>query len=161
MHGFLCCNLYSTYVRKDLNINAKTGEATNSVIFTQGGAKSMIAVIFEVVPEDERKQEYLNIAADLGPLLDDIDGFISIERFESLTNPGKILSLSFWRDEASVNQWRQMEQHRTAQIQGRTLIFKDYRLRVAGVLRDYGLFDRDQAPADSQMFHPCQEARLP
>lgn len=114
----------------------------------------MIAVIFEVIPEDGRKQEYLNIAADLRPLLDDIDGFISIERFESLTNPGKILSLSFWRDEASVNQWRQMEQHRTAQIQGRTLIFKDYRLRVAAVVRDYGLSDRDQAPTDSQMFHP-------
>lgn len=127
--------------------------ATRKVISPRRG-KSMIAVIFEVIPEDGRKQEYLNIAADLRPLLDDIDGFISIERFESLTNPGKILSLSFWRDEASVNQWRQMEQHRTAQIQGRTLIFKDYRLRVAAVVRDYGLSDRDQAPTDSQMFHP-------
>ncbi|QSO53587.1 antibiotic biosynthesis monooxygenase [Alicyclobacillus curvatus] len=114
----------------------------------------MIAVIFEVVPEDERKQEYLDIAADLRPLLDDIDGFISIERFESLTTPGKVLSLSFWRDEAAVNHWRQMEQHRTAQVQGRTYIFKDYRLRVATVVRDYGMFDRHQAPVDSQTFHP-------
>lgn len=113
----------------------------------------MIAVIFEVVPQAERKGDYLNIAAALRPLLDEIDGFISIERFESLTQPGKILSLSFWRDEAAVEEWRRMEQHRAAQSQGRGGIFEDYRLRVAGVIRDYGMFAREQVPADSREFH--------
>ena len=113
----------------------------------------MIAVIFEVVPHADRKGDYLNIAAALRPLLDEIDGFISIERFESLTQPGKILSLSFWRNEAAVEQWRRMEQHRAAQSQGRGGIFEDYRLRVAGVIRDYGLFDREQVPTDSREFH--------
>ena len=113
----------------------------------------MIAVIFEVFPKDERKQDYLNIAASLRPLLDEIDGFISIERFESLSEPGKILSLSFWRDEKAVETWRKLEKHRAAQAKGRAEIFKDYRLRIAGVIRDYGMFDREQAPLDSQMFH--------
>lgn len=117
----------------------------------------MIAVIFEVIPEDARKQEYLDIAAGLRPLLDKIDGFISIERFESLTNPKKILSLSFWRDEAAIDQWRQMEQHRMAQAQGRNVVFEDYRLRVAAVIRDYGMSEREQAPADSLMFHHSDE----
>ncbi|GLV60237.1 antibiotic biosynthesis monooxygenase [Dictyobacter sp. S3.2.2.5] len=113
----------------------------------------MIAVIFEVFPRDERKQEYLDIAANLRPYLDDIDGFISIERFESLTNPGKILSLSFWRDEKAIEQWRQLGVHRAAQSKGRQSIFQDYHLRIAGVVRDYGMFDREQAPVDSQAFH--------
>lgn len=113
----------------------------------------MIAVIFEVYPKDERKQEYLDIAAHLRPQLDKIDGFISIERFQSLSNPGKILSLSFWRDEKAVEEWRQMEEHRAAQAKGRTAIFNDYRLRIASVIRDYGMFDREQAPLDSQKFH--------
>jgi heme-degrading monooxygenase HmoA len=113
----------------------------------------MIAVIFEVLPHTEHKQAYLGIAAHLRPMLDEIDGFISIERFESLTTPGKILSLSFWRDEDAVQRWRQIEAHRAAQSQGRERIFEDYRLRVAAVIRDYGLFVRDQAPKDSRTFH--------
>lgn len=113
----------------------------------------MIAVIFEVVPKEGRKQDYLDIAASLRPLLDTIDGFISIERFQSLTNPEKILSLSFWRDEQAVERWRNMEQHRGAQSRGRGEVFEDYRLRVAGVIRDYGMFERDQVPADSLEFH--------
>jgi len=113
----------------------------------------MIAVIFEVSPNDGRAQDYLDIAAHLRPLLDKIDGFISIERFESLAQPGKFLSLSFWRDEKAVEEWRQLEVHRAAQAQGRAEIFKDYRLRVAGVLRDYGMVEREQAPRDSQTFH--------
>jgi len=113
----------------------------------------MIAVIFEVWPKDGRTQEYLDIAAGLRPLLDTIDGFISIERFESLTEPGKILSLSFWRDEEAVENWRQIESHRAAQSKGRAAIFKDYRLKIAGVIRDYGMFDREQAPSDSRNFH--------
>jgi heme-degrading monooxygenase HmoA len=113
----------------------------------------MIAVIFEVWPHDERRQEYLDIAADLRPLLDGIDGFISIERFASLSQPGKILSLSFWRDEAAIESWRQLAAHRDAQAEGRAGIFADYRLRIAAVVRDYGLHDREQAPPDSRHFH--------
>jgi heme-degrading monooxygenase HmoA len=113
----------------------------------------MIAVIFEVCPKDGHKQDYLDIAASLRPLLDKIDGFISIERFESLSEPGKILSLSFWRDERAVEAWRKLETHRAAQAKGRAEVFKDYRLRIAQVIRDYGMFDREQAPLDSQIFH--------
>lgn len=113
----------------------------------------MIGVLFEVWPKDERKQEYLDIAAGLRPMLDGIDGFISIERFESLYEPGKILSLSFWRDEEAVAKWRRLEAHRIAQATGRNGIFKNYRIRVAGVVRDYGMFDRDGAPGDSREFH--------
>ena len=114
----------------------------------------MIAVIFEVWPRPEHRQEYLDLAAALRPLLDQIDGFISIERFESLTEPGKILSLSIFRDEKAVEQWRHLAAHRAAQAKGRARIFKDYRLRIAGVLRDYGMSrNRDQAPADSRAVH--------
>jgi len=113
----------------------------------------MIAVIFEVWPTDGRRQEYLDLAASLRPLLAEIDGFISIERFESLTEPGKILSLSFFRDEQAVAEWRALEAHRQAQVRGRAAVFKNYRLRVAGVIRDYGMFDRDQVPVDSRTVH--------
>jgi heme-degrading monooxygenase HmoA len=113
----------------------------------------MIAVIFEVEPHPERVQEYLDLAAELRPLLETIDGFVSIERFQSLTAPGKILSLSFWRDEEAVAQWRRLEAHRSAQAQGRGGIFLDYRLRVASVLRDYGMHERAQAPGDSRGVH--------
>jgi len=113
----------------------------------------MIAVIFEVIPAPGRKQEYLDIAASLRPALDEQDGFISIERFASLTNEGKMLSLSFWRDEEAVKRWRQFEGHRLAQARGRNGVFADYRLRVAGVLRDYGMGARDEAPADSREAH--------
>ena len=113
----------------------------------------MIAVIFEVVPAPGRKQEYLDLAESLRPALEKIDGFISIERFESLANQGKILSLSVWRDEEAVKRWRQFEGHRMAQAKGRGGIFADYRLRVAAVIRDYGMFERVQAPADSRAIH--------
>lgn len=113
----------------------------------------MIAVIFEVWPADGRRQEYLDIAADLRPMLDDVDGFISIERFESLSEPGKVLSLSFWRDEDAVAAWRSLVPHREAQRSGRDGIFANYRLRIGGVIRDYGLTDRDEAPADSRTIH--------
>jgi heme-degrading monooxygenase HmoA len=113
----------------------------------------MIAVIFEVVPHPHTKQTYQDIAASLRPRLDHIEGFLSIERFQSLTDPGKLLSLSFRRDEEAVAQWRRTDEHRSAQPSGRYGIFQTYRLRVAGVLRDYGLHDRDQAPADSRCVH--------
>src|SRR6266852_5787139 len=106
----------------------------------------MFAVIFEVVPKPGRSQDYLDIAASLRPELEKVDGFISIERFQSLTNPGKILSLSFWRDEASLIRWRRQEEHRAAQRAGRTGIFHTYRLRVAAVVRDYGMDERAEAP---------------
>lgn len=106
----------------------------------------MIAVIFEGSAAEGRQRDYLDAAAALRPLLDDFDGFISIERFESLTTPGKLLSLSFWRDEAAVAAWRENSRHRAGQEAGRAGIFADYRLRIAEVIRDYGLDDRDQAP---------------
>lgn len=109
----------------------------------------MIAVIFEAIPADGKQQAYLDLAAQLRPQLERIDGFISIERFQSLTTPGKILSLSFWRDEAAVRAWRNLEAHRGAQRAGRASVFADYRLRVAEVVRDYGPHERTQAPADS------------
>ncbi len=110
----------------------------------------MIAVIFEVWPADGRKQTYLDIAARLKPELEQIDGFLSIERFQSLTDDTKLLSLSFWRDEEAVKAWRNVEHHRQAQAAGRGGVLRDYRLRVASVLRDYGLTERDEAPADSR-----------
>lgn len=113
----------------------------------------MIAVIFEVWPREGRRDEYLDIAARLRPLLAEVEGFVSIERFQSLTEPGKVLSLSFWRDEAAVARWRQLEAHREAQARGRAEVFEDYRLRVAHVLRDYGLGARDEAPGDSRAVH--------
>ena len=113
----------------------------------------MIAVIFEVWPKPDKKQNYLDIAAALRPILEHIDGFISIERFESLTEPDKILSLSFFRDEAAVAAWRKTQDHRRAQAAGRSDIFANYRLRVASVIRDYGMQEREQAPADSQALH--------
>ena len=113
----------------------------------------MIAVIFEVIPAPGRKQEYLDIAASLRPQLEKIDGFISIERFASLSNEGKVLSLSVFRDEAAVEAWRNVEAHRVAQAKGRAGIFSDYRIRVASVMRDYTLRDREQAPQDSRRKH--------
>jgi len=113
----------------------------------------MIAVIFEVQLRDEGRQEYLDLAAGLRPLLAQVDGFISIERFQSLSDPGRLLSLSFWRDESAVESWRRVEAHRTAQARGRGGVFDDYRLRVASVLRDYGMTERAQAPADSRRAH--------
>ena len=113
----------------------------------------MIAVIFEVWPKPEHRQDYFDIAADLKPQLQSIDGFISVERFESLTETGKILSLSFWRDEAAVAAWRNTMEHRRAQARGRGKILADYRLRIASVIRDYGKDDRAQAPKDSRAVH--------
>jgi len=113
----------------------------------------MIAVIFEVWPGAEGRQQYLDLAAALRPLLDEVDGFLSIERFGSLSEPGKLLSLSFFRDEAALAQWRQLEAHRAAQSAGRQGVFDDYRLRIAAVVRDYGMLERQQAPADSQRRH--------
>ena len=117
----------------------------------------MFAVIFEVEPAAGKQQDYLDIAASLKPELEKIDGFVSIERFQSLAQPGKILSLSFWRDEAAITQWRQHEAHHGAQWQGRSGIFANYRLRVATVVRDYGMFDRGQSP---QQFPPVVDERV-
>jgi heme-degrading monooxygenase HmoA len=113
----------------------------------------MIAVIFEVIPHAGGKQAYLDAAASLAPLLANADGFITIERFQSLPQPEKILSLSFWRDEEAVRRWRNTEQHRAAQTEGRAALFADYRLRIAAVVRDYGMLERQQAPADSRGIH--------
>ena len=113
----------------------------------------MIAVIFEVWPAQGRKDDYLAIAASLRTELERIDGFVSVERFQSLTEPDKLLSLSFWRDEAAVKAWRTQDTHRAGQARGRAGVFADYRLRVASVLRDYGLNERAEAPNDSRAVH--------
>jgi heme-degrading monooxygenase HmoA len=113
----------------------------------------MIAIIFEVWPAEGETGHYLDLAADLKPELAKIDGFISVERFQSLTDPGKLLSISFWRDEASVAAWRNLPAHRRTQSKGRHGVFRDYRLRVAAVIRDYGMHERAEAPADSVTSH--------
>ena len=114
----------------------------------------MIAVIFEVFPADGRKGDYLEHAARLRDELESMDGFISVERFQSLTDPSKLLSLSFWRDEEAVAGWRSSTRHRAAQFAGREGVFRDYRLRVAAVVRDYGMSERRrQAPADSRAIY--------
>lgn len=113
----------------------------------------MIAVIFEVVPAAGQKDHYLDIAAEMRPLAEQVEGFISVERFQSLTDPDKLLSLSFWESEAAVEEWRRLAAHRRAQEKGRAGVFADYRLRVAHVLRDYGMNDRDEAPEDSRAAH--------
>lgn len=112
-----------------------------------------MAVLFEVTLAPGRQADYLDLAAQLRPLLAQSEGFISIERFQSLSHPDKLLSLSYWRDEAALAAWRQLEAHRTAQLAGRGGVFADYRLRVAEVVRDYGMVERQQAPADSAGYH--------
>lgn len=113
----------------------------------------MIAVIFEVEVAEGMRDTYLDIAAEMRPLVEQVDGFISVERFQSLTTPGKLLSLSLFRDEAAVQEWRKLVAHRRAQAKGRGGVFSDYRLRVAHVIRDYGMTDRDEAPKDSIAAH--------
>ena len=119
----------------------------------------MIAVIFEVWPAQSRKDDYLGLAATLVADLDRIDGFISVERFQSLSDPEKLLSLSFLRDEEAVKNWRNHSKHRESQTKGRAGIFADYRLRVAAVMRDYGLTERAEVPEDSRGLHDEQHSR--
>lgn len=124
----------------------------------------MIAVIFEVWPAEHRTQQYLDLAALLRPELDAVDGFLSIERFQSLSDPGKLLSLSFWRDEEAVRAWRNSPSHRSTQSRGRDGVLRDYRLRVSAVMRDYGMTERAEAPADSRTAHgpaPVSSASAP
>ncbi len=113
----------------------------------------MIAVLFEAIPADGKATRYFSLAAELVPLLDQVDGFVSIERFQSLSDPDKLLSLSFWRDEGAVTNWRNQPAHRATQSEGRESVFRDYRLRIAEVVRDYGLHQRAQAPSDSRTSH--------
>lgn len=113
----------------------------------------MIAIIFEVMPADGQKEAYLDIAATMRPMVEQVEGFISVERFQSLTNPDKLLSISFFEDEDAVHRWRKLAAHRNAQSKGRNGIFSDYHLRVCHVMRDYGMFDRDQAPEDNVKVH--------
>ena len=113
----------------------------------------MIVVIFEVVPAPDRRDNYLALAAVLKPQLAQINGFLSVERFQSLTEPDMILSLSYFRDEEAVSRWRNFSDHRSTQRCGRQSVFMDYRLHVAQVVRDYGMFERDEAPQDSRASH--------
>ena len=113
----------------------------------------MIAIIFEVIPAVGRKQDYLDIAVAMRPMVEEIEGFISVERFQSMSNPDKLLSISFFEDQAAVDRWRALAEHRAAQRLGREGIFSDYRLKVTQVLRDYGMHKRAEAPADSRAHH--------
>jgi heme-degrading monooxygenase HmoA len=113
----------------------------------------MIAVIFEFTPADGRFSDYSDLAAGLAPVVKDFDGFISIERFQSIGTPAKFVSLSYWRDEEAVRKWRNLQQHREAQAKGRGGVFSSYRLRIASVIRDYEMDKREQAPADSRKVH--------
>lgn len=113
----------------------------------------MIAILFEFTPHPDRIDRYFDMAREMRAHLDRIDGFISVERFESVTTPGKFVSLSFWRDETALAAWRNLPEHRAAQTEGRAEILAGYRLRVAEVLRDYTLTDRTEAPADSRAHH--------
>ena len=113
----------------------------------------MIAVIFEFSAAPGRRDDYLELAAMLGAEVKDFDGFLGIERFQSLSAPERYVSLSFWRDEDSVRRWRNVQKHREAQAKGRRGIFSAYRLRVCQVLRDYGMQERGEAPRDSVAAH--------
>ena len=113
----------------------------------------MIAVIFEFTPAPGRKQDYLDLAAGLSDAVQGFDGFLSIERFESISAPGRFVSLSFWRDEEAVRKWRNVQKHREAQAKGRKEVFSAYRLRVAKVMRDYSKDQREEAPSDSVKIH--------
>lgn len=113
------------------------------------GLVNMLAVIFEVIPTSEGKAEYLEIAMVLRKFLEEREGFISIERFQSLSDENKILSLSFWRDEESIRAWRNLFEHREAQVKGKNLLFSSYRIRVAEICRDYTSDNRKEAPSDS------------
>ena len=136
------------FIRREDRIFLKQVSAPHAKL-----VQAMIAVIFEVEPAPGRRDAYLGIAADLKPLLEGIDGFISVERFQSLVDPNKVLSLSFWRDEEAVKAWRNTQEHRQAQAAGRGGIFAGYRLRIAHVVRDYGMTERAEAPADSKAVH--------
>jgi heme-degrading monooxygenase HmoA len=120
----------------------------------------MIAVIFEVWPAAGRRDDYLELAASLRPDLERIDGFLSVERFQSLSDPRKLLALSLWRDEEAVKRWRNDKRHRESQAAARASIFADYRLRIASVTRDYGMRERTEAPEDSRTFHDAREPAL-
>ena len=113
----------------------------------------MIAIIFEVTPKSDKKADYLELAAEMRPMIEEVEGFISVERFQSLTNPEKLLSISFFEDEVAVDRWRKLAAHRRVQSKGRKEIFVDYRIKVLQVLRDYGMADRDEAPEDSLRVH--------
>ena len=113
----------------------------------------MVAVIFEFTPAEGRFGDYMKLVDTLREDLARADGFISLERFESISSKGKFVSLQFWRDEEALRKWRNLEKHRAAQLEGRAGIFSSYTLRIAQVVRDYTMDKRDQAPADSREVH--------
>ena len=132
---------------EEVNLFLKTGSNSTTIDAHD------IAVIFEVIPNGSGKGEYLKLAGELQNELYKIEGFVSIERFQSISQPEKVLSLSFWRNEEAIRQWRNLEMHRSAQLKGREYIFKNYKLRIAQVIRDYGMHDRKEAPLDSKKRH--------
>ena len=113
----------------------------------------MIAIIFEVTPKPDKKADYLDLAAEMRPIIEKVEGFISVERVQSLTNPEKLLPISLFEDEAAVDRWRKLATHRKVQSKGRREIFDDYSSKVLQVLRNYGMTDREEAPKDSLKVH--------
>lgn len=109
----------------------------------------MIYVIFEVIINEGQRDKYLELASELRDDLFASDGFLKSERFLSLTNERKVLSLSIWKDEESIEKWRNKAEHRMAQRQGRELVFESYNISVASKIRSYSDIDRREAPGDS------------
>ncbi|HJA07813.1 MAG TPA: antibiotic biosynthesis monooxygenase [Candidatus Mailhella merdigallinarum] len=110
-----------------------------------------IVVLFEVTPTAEGRQRYLELAASLKKLLAEAKGFIRAERFSSLTEEGKLLSMNLWESEDDVDAWRNTLDHRISQMEGRNKLFKKYTITVASVIREYGNTSREQAPSDSNL----------
>ena len=118
---------------------------------------SKVVVLFEVTPTAEGKVRYLELAAQLKLLLSDAKGFIHSERFSSLNEEGKLLSLNVWENEESVKKWRNELHHRMSQSEGRERLFENYRITVAYVIREYDDYNRREAQEEyNEYFHNKQ-----
>jgi len=137
------------YCKKKLAISFNYVRFFHKVVYLTGAQSNMIAIIFEVFPKSSKKDEYLRLAAEMRSLVDQIEGFISVERFQSITNPNKLLSISLFENEAAVDEWRNLSAHRKMQSKGRKELFEDYDIKVVQVLRNYSMLDRKEAPTDS------------
>ena len=137
------------YYKKKLAISFNNVRFFHYAVYLIGAQANMIAIIFEVFPKSRKKDEYLRLAAEMRSLVDQIEGFISVERFQSITNPNKLLSISFFENEAAVDEWRNLSAHRKMQSKGRKELFDDYDIKVVQVLRNYSMLDRKEAPTDS------------
>ena len=137
------------YCKKKLAISFNYVRFFYKAVYLIGAQSNMIAIIFEVFPKSSKKDEYLRLAAEMRTLVDQIEGFINVERFQSITNPNKLLSISLFENEAAVDEWRNLSAHRKMQSKGRKELFEDYDIKVVQVLRNYSMLDRKEAPPDS------------